>query len=68
MGYCRNCIYFRQKESNDGWYDIRTMYSCTYHKLSNGELMHPDSQVCGDWVDIKVKLRNDKIDKILNNV
>ena len=45
MGYCRNCIYFRQKESTDGWYDIRTMYSCTYHKLSNGELMHPDSQV-----------------------
>ena len=62
---CENCIYFRQKESDDGWYDIRTMYSCTYHNLNNGEVSHPDSQLCPDWVDIKVKLRNEKIDKIL---
>jgi len=62
---CRNCIYFKQKESNDGWYNTRTMYSCEYHNLNKGEVNHPDSQRCEDWVDIKVKLRNEKIDKIL---
>ena len=65
---CRKCIYFNQKENDDGWYSIRQLYECQYHKLSNGELSHPDSQVCEDWLDIKVKLRNNKIDKILKCV
>lgn len=67
---CRNCFYFKVNphKKSDGWYDVRDMYSCTHHHLYNGEVSNPDDQLCEDWLDVKVKLRNDKIDKILNNV
>lgn len=59
---CINCFYLTFRENKEfPLDDYQTIYGCEFHKLDNGDLKNPYTEVCDDWISLKSGFRDVKL-------